>query len=92
MYLKFYVFEILTWEKPSAVQILSEMMVMLAVVRVPVLSEQSTFIEAISWSAVKCVTMAFFSAIVDAPIAMVTCGVRMGGPRKRQQGTTKKDA
>mmetsp|Transcript_49728 Transcript_49728/g.98264 ORF Transcript_49728/g.98264 Transcript_49728/m.98264 type:complete len:229 (-) Transcript_49728:478-1164(-) len=63
-----------TWSavNPSLHQIFSEMMVMFAVVSVPVLSEHNTFMDAISCKAVKCVTMAFFSAMVDAPIAMVT--------------------
>mmetsp|Transcript_1424 Transcript_1424/g.4366 ORF Transcript_1424/g.4366 Transcript_1424/m.4366 type:complete len:273 (+) Transcript_1424:1702-2520(+) len=63
-----------SFEKPESgmVQILSKMIFMFAVVRVPVLSEQRTFMLAISWRAVRCVTMAFFSAMVLAPMAMVT--------------------
>ena len=68
-------------------------MVMLAVVRVPVLSEHSTFMEAISWRAVKCVTIAFFSAIVDAPIAMVTYSSvhEWVGPKGETEAKKKKE-
>mmetsp|Transcript_76405 Transcript_76405/g.224136 ORF Transcript_76405/g.224136 Transcript_76405/m.224136 type:complete len:416 (-) Transcript_76405:263-1510(-) len=47
-----------------------------AVVSVPVLSEQRTFIDAISCKAVKWVTMAARAAIFEAPMTMVTCITR----------------
>jgi len=43
------------------------------VVKVPVLSEQSTVMDAISCKAVKWVTMALWSAILRAPMAIVIC-------------------
>mmetsp|Transcript_148864 Transcript_148864/g.478212 ORF Transcript_148864/g.478212 Transcript_148864/m.478212 type:complete len:375 (+) Transcript_148864:1892-3016(+) len=60
-------------EKPLRVQTFDGSTRISAVVRVPVLSEQSTDIEATSCKAVRCVTMACFLAIFAAPIAIVTC-------------------
>mmetsp|Transcript_20783 Transcript_20783/g.48200 ORF Transcript_20783/g.48200 Transcript_20783/m.48200 type:complete len:271 (-) Transcript_20783:656-1468(-) len=57
--------------KPFQVRMSLNSTVMSAVVRVPVLSEQSTVMAAMSWSAGKLVTIAFCSAMLAAPRAMV---------------------
>mmetsp|Transcript_32369 Transcript_32369/g.100162 ORF Transcript_32369/g.100162 Transcript_32369/m.100162 type:complete len:222 (-) Transcript_32369:842-1507(-) len=57
----------------GATQAMSTLMDMLAVVSVPVLSEQSVVIAAMSWSALDDVTTApWFLAMPEAPMAIVT--------------------
>mmetsp|Transcript_91286 Transcript_91286/g.263420 ORF Transcript_91286/g.263420 Transcript_91286/m.263420 type:complete len:248 (+) Transcript_91286:1825-2568(+) len=60
-------------EKSFLVQASWGRTLMSAVVRVPVLSEHRIDIEATSCKAVRCVIIAFFLAILAAPMAIVTC-------------------